>query len=419
MDNKAHPVLGKTAPRQRGFLWELSGEKGAILRSGRVEAVTLSAARVKLRRFYPDLPSDRFLVRPEPRQWFPARVPEEQIVGFLRQFSTMARAGIPVIERLDALLETEMSAPLQTLVGGLRKSLNDGQSMSQAFTAYPRYFSTQELAMLRVGELGGAMEEVLAQMATYREKTHLLNKKIRSALLYPAVIVFVMVVVITVILLYVIPVFAHLFHSFGAQLPLSTRIAIDISYFVKDHLLLLFGLPVVAGFLGARAYARSSRVHWLVDRALLKVPVFGPLLLKGGTSRMLRTLSLLYESGVPIQEALLTLKGISGNALLDDAVAKAAKSVHDGSTIASSWRSTYIPKLAQQYIRIGEASGTLGEMAGKAADYYAQEVEETVARLSTLLEPFILIVLGVVVGGLLVAMYTPIFEMGAVVTHGH
>lgn len=418
MNSKARPASMKALPKQRGFLWEIQGGNGVPLRSGRVEAVTLRAARVQVRRNYPEIPSVQILIRPEPRRWLPARIPEEQLVGFLRQFATMSRAGIPVIERLEALLETELPVPLRTMVGKLRKSLNEGQSMSQAFSAYPQYFSAQELAMIRVGEMGGTMDEVLAQVATYREKTNLLNKKIRSALLYPAVIVLVMVVVITVILLYVIPVFAHLFHSFGAQLPLSTRIAIAISYFVKDHLLLIFGLPAAAGFLLLRAYRRSRKVRWAIDRGVLKVPVFGPLLLKGGASRLLRTLSLLYESGVPIQEALVALNGISGNVVMDDAVTRAVRSVHDGSTIVAAWRGTCIPKLAQQYVRIGETSGTLGEMAGKAADYYAQEVEETVARLSTLLEPFILVVLGVVVGGLLVAMYTPIFEMGAVVTHG-
>jgi len=418
VDTSTQAVSKKAGPRQRGFLWDLTGEKGAVLRSGRIEAVTLRAAKAKLRRMYPDFPFERFRIRQEPRQWLGSRVTEEQLVGFLRQFSTMARAGIPVLERLDALLETEIPPALRSLLLDLRKSLNEGQSLSQAFAAYPQYFSTQELAMLRVGELGGAMDEILAQIATYREKTQMLNRKIRSALLYPAVIVFVMVVVITIILLYVIPVFAHLFHSFGAQLPLVTRIAIAISYFVKDHVLALFGLPALALVLGIRAYRRSSAVRWTVDRLLLRIPVFGPLLLKGGTSRTLRTLGLLYESGVPIHDALLTLQRVSGNALLDDAVARAAKSVNEGSTIAAAWRGTCIPRLAQQYVRIGEASGTLGEMAAKAADYYAQEVEETVARLSTLLEPFILVFLGIVVGGLLIAMYTPIFEMGSVVTHG-
>jgi len=179
VDTSTQAVSKKAGPRQRGFLWDLTGEKGAVLRSGRIEAVTLRAAKAKLRRMYPDFPFERFRIRQEPRQWLGSRVTEEQLVGFLRQFSTMARAGIPVLERLDALLETEIPPALRSLLLDLRKSLNEGQSLSQAFAAYPQYFSTQELAMLRVGELGGAMDEILAQIATYREKTQMLNRRNR------------------------------------------------------------------------------------------------------------------------------------------------------------------------------------------------------------------------------------------------
>ncbi len=284
---------------------------------------------------------------------------------------------------------------------------------------FPKYFDRLFVSLIAAGEQGGILDTILLRLAEYREKTLALNKKVKSAMFYPAAIITVMVVVVIILMIFVIPVFSQLFSSFGATLPLLTQVVIDISNWMKSHWYIVVLVPIAAVWLFVYAYKHNLSFKTVVDRFSLKIPVLGDILLKGAVARFMRTLSTMQAAGVPIVEALGTLSKVSGNIIIERSVLAARNDVASGGRITTQLKSDGVfPIMATQMLAIGEETGAIETMSGKVADFYEADVEESVDRLSTLMEPMIMVVLGIIVGTLVVAMYMPIFKMGAVVTHG-
>src|SRR5690606_16184175 len=305
---------------------------------------------------------------------------------------------------------------MQKLILGIKSDIEGGSTLDDALGKHPLHFDDLFVNLVAAGEQAGALETLLDKIATYKEKTEAIKKKIKKALFYPTAVVVVAVVVTAILLIYVIPEFETLFQGFGADLPAFTRFVIDISNFVQDTgwLMLIGGVLATVGFIQAKKRNRS--VQHFVDRAILKVPAIGPILNKAAIARYARTLSTTFAAGVPLVEALDSVAGATGNIVYENAVRKMRDEVATGQRLQRSMENTDLfPNMVNQMIAVGEESGSLDAMSAKVADFYEEEVDNAVDSLSSLLEPMIMAILGVLVGGLVVAMYLPIFKMGAVV----
>lgn len=409
------------AARKRGgpkvalFLWTGKDSAGAP-QHGEMEAASLAVVRALLRKRGIAVTS----VKRKPKPLFAGGlgVKEGDIVVMIRQLSTMINAGVPMVQAFELLQTASESRGMKAMLDGILTPIKDGERIADAFARYPKYFNRLFVSLLAAGDQGGILDTILLRLADYREKSQALQKKIRSAMIYPASIITVMLLVTTILMLFVIPVFAHLFDSFGATLPALTEAVIHISDWMRGHwyMVVLTPFVVIGGFLFA--YRRSLGFRTQVDRISLKLPIIGGVLLKGAVARFMRTLATMQAAGVPINEALETLSRISNNVIIERAVIDARNRVMEGGYITDSFKDSGIfPAMATHMLAIGEQTGAIEVMAEKVADFYEGEVNETVGRLSTLMEPIIMVVLGIVVGTLVVAMYMPIFELGAVVTH--
>lgn len=405
------------AVKKSVFLWTYKDptKKGATV-TGELEAASLNAARVELRKRGMDR---RYLIiKKQKTALLGNSIKMADIVGFLQQLSTLQNAGVSTIEGLQMLRLTAKKPPMRNMVQKMIQALREGQQLSEAMALFPQYFDHISVNLVRAGEQGGVLDTVLKNIAEHKEKDYSIKKKIRSALMYPGITVFVMIVVVIILMVKVIPVFAHLFKSFNAQLPALTQMVVDLSYWLKDNVMIIVLAPVLGVSLLIWGYRRSAKVRWNVDRLLLQIPVMGKLLLLGATARFMHTLALLYSAGVPIQEAMVTLSNVSGNTVIDAGIAKARQSVLAGGRIADGLKETYLPDMAVRMLAIGESSGNVELMAKKTGDHYSEEVNEMVARMSTLLEPFIMIMLGGIVGTLVIAMFLPMLDMGKAILHG-
>lgn len=406
------------APKKQVFLWTYKDplQKGAVS-TGEVEAVSLAAAQVELRR-RGMIHREHLSIRKQPGSIFGDGIKPADIVAFLQQLSTLQNAGVSTMEGMQMLHLTSKKPAMRRMVQKMMQALQEGKQLSEALALYPKYFDHISVNLVRAGEQGGVLEAVLKNIAEFKEKDYGIKKKIRSALIYPGVTVSVMIVVVVILMVKVIPVFAHLFHSFNAQLPELTQMVVNLSDWMKNNVLFLVFVPLLSVVLLVFGYNRSHQVRWFIDRLLLRIPVIGKLMLLGATARFMHTLALLYSAGVPIQEAMETLSHVSGNTVIDAGVAKARQSVLAGGKIADGLTETRLPDLAVRMLAIGESSGNVEVMAQKTGDHYSNEVDEMVARMSTLLEPFIMILLGVIVGTLIVAMFLPMLDMGKAILHG-
>ncbi|WP_291522579.1 type II secretion system F family protein [Acidithiobacillus sp.] len=398
------------------FTWEATSPGGSEKKKGEMNAVSANAVRSNLRRMGM-MPT---VVRKVPQPLFGEKgVKEAQLVVMVRQLSTMINAGVPIVQAFELLISATSGAGMKKLLKGILKHLKEGESLSQSMAHFPKYFDRLFVSLIAAGEQGGILDTILLRLAEYREKTLALNKKVKSAMFYPAAIITVMVVVVVILMIFVIPVFSQLFSSFGATLPLLTQIVINISNWMKSHWYIVVLSPIAAVWLFVYAYKHNLSFKTVIDRFSLKIPVLGDILLKGAVARFMRTLSTMQAAGVPIMEALGTLSKVSGNVIIERSVLAARDDVASGGRITTRLKADGVfPIMATQMLAIGEETGAIETMAGKVADFYESEVEESVNRLSTLMEPMIMVVLGVIVGTLVVAMYMPIFKMGAVVTHG-
>jgi type IV pilus assembly protein PilC len=343
-------------------------------------------------------------------------IKQKDIAVFTRQLSTMMRAGVPLIQSFDIVARGSTNPKMTRLLTDIRSDVETGTSLSAAFRKHPLYFDALYCNLVEAGEAGGILETLLDRLAVYQEKTMAIKNKIKSALIYPVAVLVVAFIVLTVIMIFVIPAFEDVFKSFGADLPAPTLVVIAMSKFFTTYWYLIFSILGGGIYFFMQSWRRSVKMQKFMDRLLLRIPVFGDLVNKSSIARWTRTLSTMFAAGVPLVEALDSVGGASGNAVFAEATEKIQKDVSTGSALTTSMQATGIfPVMVLQMCAIGEESGSLDAMLGKAAEFYEDEVDEAVKGLSSLMEPFIIVILGTLIGGIVVSMYLPIFKLGQVV----
>lgn len=344
------------------------------------------------------------------------KITDKDIALFTRQLATMLKAGVPLLQAFDISARSHANASLQRLLGDIKSDVETGSSMSVAFRKYPKYFDGLYCNLVYAGEQAGILDTVLDRIASYKEKMLAIKGKIKSALFYPAIVLTVAFIITAGIMLFVIPAFKDLYGKSGQDLPALTTLVMAISEAFVNYWYLIFGGIglAVAGIL--RAWQRSPALRARMDAWILKVPVFGPLIEKATVSRWARTFSSMFSAGVPMVEALDSVAGAAGNHVFMEATMKIKTQVATGSSLAVCLQTAGVfPNMLIQMVSIGEESGSLDSMLSKVADYYEREVDEAVAGISSLMEPFIMVILGTLIGGIVIAMYLPIFKMGTVV----
>jgi type IV pilus assembly protein PilC len=398
--------------QQFPFKWEGTDKKGKKIK-GRMIAVSETVVKAELRK--QGVLAKR--VNKE-MQLFKSgkRITAEDIALFARQLATMLQAGIPMVQCFDIIGNGHDKPSMQKLVLAVKSDVESGTSLHEALAKHPLYFDDLFVNLVEAGEHAGALETLLDKVATYKEKTEALKKKIKKALFYPAAVLAVAVIVTVILLVFVIPQFESLFKGFGADLPAFTQMVIDLSKFVQEQ---GWWLAIIVGGAGYAFFyfkRRSRPMRRVLDRVMLKAPVIGPILVKAAIARYSRTLSTMFAAGVPLVEALTSVAGATGNIVYEEATLRIRDEVSTGQRLQRSMETTSLfPNMVIQMIAVGEESGSLDSMAAKVADFYEADVDAAVDSMSSLLEPLIMAILGVLVGGLVIAMYLPIFKLGAVV----
>ncbi len=392
------------------FAWEGKDKSGKIIR-GEMRAAAPTMVRTTLRR-------QGILVTKVTKQSFRAKgkVSDKDITLFTRQMATMMKSGVPLLQAFDIVSKGASNAAVSRLLTEIKTEVETGSALNQAFRKYPLYFDQLYCNLIEAGEHAGILDQLLDRLATYKEKTQAIIAKIKSALFYPISVLVVAFVVTAVIMIFVVPQFKKVFTSFGADLPGPTLVVMAISDYFVEYWYLIFGV------LGGGVYAffyfwkRSVPMQIFMDRLSLRLPIFGEVLRKATLARWTRTLSTMFAAGVPLVEALDSVGGASGNYIYKEATKQIKSEISTGSSLTVAMQNTNLfPNMAIQMIAIGEESGQIDQMSGKVADFYEAEVDDAVARLSSLMEPLIMVVLGTVIGGIIIAMYLPIFKLGAVV----
>jgi type IV pilus assembly protein PilC len=401
----------KTIKRDVAFAWEGRDKRGQRVK-GRSLAPDEGALRADLRR--QGIAPSRVRKQREGRKG--GKVNTGDIAVFSRQLATMLAAGIPLVQAFEIVGNGNEKPAMQKLILDIKADVEGGTSLHEALGKHPLQFDDLFVNLVEAGEQAGALESLLDKIATYKEKTEALKKKVKKALFYPAAVLVVAVVVTVVLLIFVIPEFESLYKGFGADLPAFTQMVINLSRFVQHDGVLI--AIVLAAAIWAFIYfkKRSRAMREFLDRASLKIPVVGPILNKSCIARYARTLSTMFAAGVPLVEALDSVAGATGNIIYEKGVLKMRDEVATGQRLQRAMEQTGLfPNMVNQMIAVGEESGSLDEMSGKVATFYEQEVDNAVDAMSSLLEPLIMVVLGVLVGGLVIAMYLPIFKLGSVV----
>lgn len=385
--------------------------------AGRMEANTMEVVvaqlrqqRVMLTSITPKSKSIQFKI-----PGFGAKVRDKELAVFTRQIATMIDAGLPLVQCLEALAAQQPNKLFKDTLIKIREDVEGGLTFAEAIKRHPTIFTPLYVNMVEAGEAGGLLDTILNRLANYIEKAMNLRRKIKGALIYPSTIVTVAFAVVIFLLVFVIPTFKAMFQGFGAALPLPTRIVLELSRLVREHILAGFGVLVVA-VLGLRYYYKTEKGRRVIDRLLLRVPVFGELIRKVSVAKFTRTLGTLISSGVPILDGLDMTAKTAGNTIVEEAVQKTRSSIAEGKTIADPLKASGVfPPMVVQMISVGEQTGALDSMLAKIADFYDDEVDQAVANLTALLEPMLMVFLGVVIGGVIIAMYLPIFKMVSVV----
>jgi type IV pilus assembly protein PilC len=393
------------------FQWEGMDKKGQKIK-GRSLAQSEQALRVDLRR--QGVAPTR--IKKQATQLGGGKVNPGDIAIFSRQLATMLAAGIPLVQAFEIVGAGHDKQSVQKLVLDIKADIEGGTSLHEALAKHPLYFDDLFVNLVEAGEQAGALDTMLEKIATYKEKTEAIKKKVKKALFYPAAVLVVAVIVTIILLIFVIPQFEDLFKGFGADLPAFTQAVINLSKAVQKYGVLM------ALFLGGAVFAflyfkkRSRKMREFLDRAMLKFPIIGPILNKAAIARYARTLSTMFQAGVPLVEALESVAGACGNIVFENAVMKMRDEVATGQRLQRAMENTGIfPNMVVQMIAVGEESGSLDTMSGKVASFYEDDVDNAVDSMSSLLEPLIMAILGVLVGSLVIAMYLPIFKLGSVV----
>jgi len=397
-------------PKEFIFAWEGKDKAGKTIR-GELKAASETAVNATLRR-------QGILVQKVRKQKKRGggKVTEKDISLFTRQLATMMKAGVPLLQSFDIVGKGASNPAVAKLLLDVKTDVETGSALATAFRKYPLYFDSLFCNLVQAGEQAGILESLLDRLATYKEKTLAIKSKIKSALFYPIAIIAVAFIITAVIMIFVIPAFKEVFHNFGADLPAPTLIVIAISNWFVANWYIIF--PVIGasiyGFL--EAWKRSLAVQIFMDRGMLKVPVFGELLRKSAVARWTRTLSTMFAAGVPLVEALDSVGGAAGNYVYASATKVIQGEVSTGTSLTVAMQNSNVfPSMVLQMVSIGEETGALDSMLSKVADFYEAEVDDAVEALSSLMEPMIMVVLGTLIGGMVVAMYLPIFKMGQAV----
>jgi type IV pilus assembly protein PilC len=344
------------------------------------------------------------------------KIVDKDLTLFTRQLATMMKAGVPLLQSFDIVGKGHSNPSMSKLIMDLRADIETGTSLNNAFRKYPLYFDPLFCNLVGAGEQAGILEDLLTRLAIYKEKTLALKAKIKSALMYPISILAIAFIVTAVIMIWVVPAFKEVFSSFGADLPTPTLVVMAMSDFVVKWWYIIFGSLFGAIYFFFQSWRRSLKMQQAMDRLLLRLPVFGEVIRKATIARWTRTLATMFAAGVPLVEALDSVGGASGNAVYLEATKKIQTEVSTGTSLTVAMQNVNVfPNMVTQMVSIGEESGALDGMLGKVADFYEEEVDEAVSALSSLMEPMIMVILGVLIGGLVVAMYLPIFKLGAVV----
>jgi type IV pilus assembly protein PilC len=335
---------------------------------------------------------------------------------FTRQLATMMKAGVPLLQAFDIVGRGNPNPRVTKLLNDIRTDVETGTSLSVAFRKYPLYFDNLYCNLVEAGESAGILDQLLDRLAVYMEKTEAIKSKIKSALMYPISVLIVAFVVVAVIMIFVIPSFKEVFTSFGGELPMPTLVVIAMSEFFVKYWYLIFGGIGGGFYFFMQAWQRNERVQQFMDRLMLKLPIFGTLVDKSCIARWTRTLSTMFAAGVPLVEALDSVGGAAGNSVYTKATLKIQQEVSTGTALTTAMTNANLfPSMVLQMCSIGEESGSIDHMLGKAADFYEAEVDDMVAGISSLMEPIIIVILGTIIGGIVVAMYLPIFKLGQVV----
>jgi type IV pilus assembly protein PilC len=397
------------------FKYEGKTQKGQI-KKGEYEASDQGAVRVYLRqqniipmKITPKGVELKFNLP------FKQKVPQRAIAIFTRQLATMIDAGLPLVQSLEILSSQQEHKLFKEIIRGIREDVEGGSTFAGALKKHPAAFDDLYTNLVVAGEEGGILDNILLRLAGYIEKAEALKKKVKSAMVYPATIISVAVIVVMILMIFVIPVFESMFKGAGQTLPLPTLIVITISNIIKKYVVVIIPIIILLVFL-LRRYRKTENGRALIDRLLLKAPVIGPLLQKIAVARFSRTLGTLVSSGVPILDGLNIVSRTAGNKTIETAILNARNSIREGETIADPLgRSGIFPPMVIQMISVGESTGALDSMLSKIADFYEEEVDVAVGNLTALLEPMLMMFLGVVIGGVVISMYLPIFQMAGAV----
>jgi type IV pilus assembly protein PilC len=392
------------------YAWEGKDKKGQLVR-GEMRASGEALVNVTLRR------QGIQIVKLKKKSFRSGKkISEKDVALFTRQLATMMKAGVPLLQSFDIVAKGHANPSVSKLINDIRSDVETGTSLNQAFRKFPLYFDPLFCNLVGAGEQAGILDDLLARLATYKEKTLAIKAKIKSAMFYPVSILAVAFVVTAVIMIWVVPAFKTVFASFGADLPGPTLVVMAISDFFVANWYIIFGGLFGGLYLFFQSWRRSLKVQRFMDTMLLKAPIFGAVIRKATIARWTRTLATMFAAGVPLVESLDSVGGASGNAVYLDATKKIQSEVSTGTSLTVAMQNADVfPNMVTQMVSIGEESGSLDQMLGKVADFYEDEVDEAVASLSSLMEPLIMVVLGVLIGGLVIAMYLPIFKLGSVV----
>lgn len=404
--------MAANATKQITFLWEGKDKKGKVVK-GEIRAAGEAVVNATLRR------QGITVTKVKKQGAFVAKgkITDKDITLFTRQLATMMKAGVPLLQAFDIVGKGHNNPAVARLLGDIKADVETGSSLSASFRKYPLYFDALFCNLVGAGEQAGILDTLLDRLATYKEKIMAIKGKIKSALTYPIAILVVAFGITAVIMIFVIPAFKELFSSFGADLPAPTQVVMAISEFFVSYWWAIFGSIGGSLWFFFYTWKRSEKMQSTMDRLMLKLPIFGEVIRKATIARFARTLSTMFSAGVPLVEALDSVAGASGNRVYFDATKRIQSEISTGTSLTVAMQNAQVfPNMVLQMTAIGEESGALDSMLGKVADFYEAEVDDAVDAMSSLMEPVIMVVLGVLIGGLVIAMYLPIFKMGAAVS---
>lgn len=403
--------MAANSAKDMTFAWEGTDKRGKRLK-GEMKGSGLAFVTATLRR------QGITVVKIKKQSTFSSKkkITEKDITLFTRQLATMMKSGVPLLQAFDIVGKGHSNPSVSKLLADIKSDVETGSSLSQAFRKYPLYFDNLFCNLVQAGEQAGILDTLLDRLATYKEKILAIKSKIKSALFYPIAILVVAFIITAIIMIFVIPAFKDLFANFGADLPAPTVIVINISDFFVAYWWAIFGSIGGSLWFFFYTWKRSEKMQATMDRLMLRLPIFGEIVRKATIARFSRTLSTMFAAGVPLVEALDSVAGASGNRVYYDATKKIQADVTTGVSLTVSMQNTEVfPNMVLQMVSIGEESGALDSMLSKIADFYEGEVDDAVAGISSLMEPVIMVVLGTLIGGLVIAMYLPIFKMGQAV----